>query len=482
MIGRVGGAALGIALAGAVGALAQFGGNATFRHEEHANLFPLSCITCHVGPVDSTRTVWPDPVSCATCHDGEVEPRVAWVPPTVTPASNLRFVHQTHARVTADSVGCAACHVTNTGPRGVVHRSDAAQCVSCHVPNAAHLEVADRECATCHVPLAVASRLTRERVAGFPTPLSHGVPGFGLQGHGDQRTAAGMEQDTAPITSCATCHAQDFCRNCHVNAPEVAAIQALASDPRSLVHGFTFAAPASHQDADFATGHRREANRLPARCATCHARPSCTACHVAPFPTAVAAMAMPAPDRAVGAVVSREPPITHTAVFREGHGAEATATPRACATCHARQDCLACHRPNPAGGAGRGDYHPTTFLARHPAAAYARQTTCADCHNVQQFCASCHQQAGLGGGNTTGGATYHDGKAAFFVGHGQAARQSLESCVSCHAERDCTTCHAAVGGRRFSPHGPNFDGERLRRRNPEMCIACHGRAIPTVNP
>ena len=31
----------------------------------------------------------------------------------------------------------------------------------------------------------------------------------------------------------------------------------------------------------------------------------------------------------------------------------------------------------------------------------------------------------------------------------------------------------------ITPHGPGFDPERLRRRNPEMCIACHGRAIPT---
>ncbi|MCA9768685.1 MAG: hypothetical protein KC485_07710, partial [Gemmatimonadetes bacterium] len=67
------------------------------------------------------------------------------------------------------------------------------------------------------------------------------------------------------------------------------------------------------------------------------------------------------------------------------------------------------------------------------------------------------------------------------VGHGQAARQSLESCVSCHVERDCTVCHSAQGGRRFNPHGPGFDAERLRRRNPEMCIACHGRAIPGMS-
>jgi hypothetical protein len=175
-------------------------------------------------------------------------------------------------------------------------------------------------------------------------------------------------------------------------------------------------------------------------------------------------------------VIERLAPTSHTSLFREGHGSEAGASPRSCSTCHVRQDCLACHR----GENGQQDgYHPANYLTRHPSAAYTRQVSCGDCHNTQQFCASCHKQAGLGGGNTLGGATYHDGKAAFFVGHGQAARQSLESCVSCHAERDCTACHSALGGRRFSPHGPGFDAERMRRRNPEMCMACHGRAIPT---
>jgi hypothetical protein len=75
-------------------------------------------------------------------------------------------------------------------------------------------------------------------------------------------------------------------------------------------------------------------------------------------------------------------------------------------------------------------------------------------------------------------AGFHDGARAFLVGHGQAARQSLETCASCHAERDCLTCHSAQGGRRFNPHGPGFNPERLLRKNPEMCTACHGRAIP----
>ena len=88
-------------------------------------------------------------------------------------------------------------------------------------------------------------------------------------------------------------------------------------------------------------------------------------------------------------------------------------------------------------------------------------------------------QAGVTARRTLLGAGgYHDGNRQFFVGHGQAARQSLESCVSCHIERDCLTCHSVVRGRGFSPHGPGFDSERMLRKNPQLCIACHGTAIP----
>jgi hypothetical protein len=79
------------------------------------------------------------------------------------------------------------------------------------------------------------------------------------------------------------------------------------------------------------------------------------------------------------------------------------------------------------------------------------------------------------------GSGYHDAKRFFVVGHGQAARQSLETCVSCHTERDCLTCHSALGGRRFNPHGPDFDAERLRKRNIEVCAVCHGLAVPGAN-
>jgi len=145
------------------------------------------------------------------------------------------------------------------------------------------------------------------------------------------------------------------------------------------------------------------------------------------------------------------------------------------AGCHVRADCLTCHRPDAAAATG---YHPAGFLVRHPAAAYARESACSDCHNTAGFCATCHKNAGLVSSGPLQ-SSYHDSNRSFSAGHGQAARQSLETCIACHAERDCLTCHSAQGGRRFNPHGPGFDAEKLKSKNPQMCTACHGTAIPT---
>lgn len=136
---------------------------------------------------------------------------------------------------------------------------------------------------------------------------------------------------------------------------------------------------------------------------------------------------------------------------------------------------MQCHRPD---AASAGAYHPAGFLSRHPAAAYARESSCNTCHNPGQFCVSCHKSAGLVA-TAALGKGYHDASRFFISGHGVAARQSLETCTSCHVERDCLTCHSALGGRRFDPHGPGFDAARMIKKNPEVCTACHGTAIPT---
>ena len=476
-----------VLVAGAVLALppSRSAPQAPFPHDRHAKVFPV-CTTCHEGIVERGAALFPDPVACASCHDGVVQPRVSWTPSAQSRVTNLRFTHASHASAAAlknpaDSGlirNCSACHVPAGSAAMSVQRAVVGQCLTCHGIAGTHVDVDRNACATCHVRLTDSPTLTRAAIARFPRPASHSTPDFVQGGHGRQARLDGTPAGSAAIAaSCATCHARNLCLTCHVNAPESAEIRALALDGRPPVFATKQPVPTDHAASTFVRTHGPSARAKTATCATCHTQQSCLTCHVGAPPRAIAALAFAGEGRAAGAQLTRRPPKTHTAEFREGHGPEANARPATCESCHERSTCLSCHRPD---GARQQGYHPQNFLTRHPSSAYARSSNCSDCHNPAQFCQRCHQQSGLTANARLGSAGYHDAFRGFSLGHGQAARQSLESCASCHAERDCTTCHSAVnGGYRFNPHGPGFNAARAQAKNPSMCIACHGRAIPS---
>lgn len=456
---------------------------AAFPHDKHATLFPL-CTTCHAGIVDPGEPVWPDPPRCASCHDGVVEPRVTWAPRVGPRPGNLRFTHDAHSRAAAarnpaDSAligNCSSCHNELGTPRMIVQHAVVQQCLECHGLQGRHVDVPRDACATCHVRLSDAPSLTTADIARFPKPAGHDAPDFLLGGHGREAAVTTARGTPTVAASCATCHARNLCLSCHVNAPESPVIQALALDARAPAYAGSHPIPASHASPDFLRTHGKDAQRAIPTCATCHTRASCETCHLGTAPRVIAALPVAGPERATGAHLVRRPPLNHTWEFRERHGPVANARPATCENCHARSSCLECHRPENARPSG---YHPQNFLTRHPSAAYSREANCSDCHNPAQFCQSCHQQSGLTARARLGSTGYHDAFRGFSLGHGQAARQSLETCVGCHTERDCGACHSAAGGGlRFNPHGPGFNAARARSRNPSVCVACHGLAIP----
>ncbi|HEY7193785.1 MAG TPA: hypothetical protein VH439_08590 [Gemmatimonadales bacterium] len=443
-----------------------------FDHPKHARLFP-TCTACHAGAEDPDSALYPSPARCAACHDGAVQPRVAWQPPAERP-SNLKFVHDLVPLMTRQTpqgpqeLTCADCHTPEGAPWMTVQRPQPDRCMQCHAPGFAHASAPDTLCSTCHIPLVRAASLRAADIAAFPKPPSHEAANWvSRAGHG-KLAAAGAQ-------SCAVCHARDFCQTCHVDAPEQAAIQALDPDPRSRAIVVQLTAPASHQEADFLQRHGRVARADIKQCSTCHTRESCLTCH-APSQRVSVALYPAGPGRAPGAQPHRARPPSHRENFARRHASFANSAPGTCAGCHVRTDCLECHRQSAAAGPSPG-YHPAGFLTRHPAAAYARESRCTDCHNTGAFCQSCHATAGLVATKALGSG-YHDASRTFSAGHGQAARQSLESCTACHVERDCLTCHSSIAGRGYNPHGPGFDAERLRRKNAQMCTVCHGAAIP----
>jgi hypothetical protein len=348
-----------------------------------------------------------------------VQKIVEWSP-APTREGLLRFDHAAHRdevrTANDDPLECATCHALASEPATVV-RPDPARCFAGH--GGEHY-AAETNCASCHRPLSGARAVMVAAVGAFVRPPWHDEPDFAGAGHGAHCPRDGD-------SSCAVCHATQFCQICHVDAPENEAIRALGDDARSLALHAELRAPTDHATDSFLVEHGHQMDG--AACETCHTQESCSTCHVAGTNVA-SRLHRASPERGVGAVVERRMPPSHTAWFREAHGAEASANAQNCAGCHARDQCLDCHLPGAADATSR--YHDLAFLARHPSAAYGRETSCADCHNPVTFCASCHQSSGLVAMRGRLGSGYHDGQESFLFGHGPAARRTLETCVSCH--------------------------------------------------
>jgi hypothetical protein len=229
--------------------------------------------------------------------------------------------------------------------------------------------------------------------------------------------------------------------------------------------------PTTHLAGRWLTLHGVEASRQ--ECATCHTSNDCTSCHVQPLPEAVRTMPARGDVVAPGVHVVASAPTSHESVFfLQAHTGLAASGDASCATCHQESFCVSCH-DGPVGGG----YHENDFLARHTAAAFGRDAECSSCHSTQVFCRECHVQVGLVGTGRLGPG-YHDDGPVWLLRHGQAARQNLESCASCHRQVDCTQCHGVLGAFKVSPHSAGFDAERAWARSPRTCLACHSTGNP----
>ncbi len=466
----------------ATSALAQRGRERPFPHERHERLFPL-CESCHAGiPTGDAAASMPTEASCRECHNGTDARVVTWRRP-VKGQGLLRFSHPEHARE-VDSTGkaCATCHGTSGQSRMTVSRAQPPSCLGCHTHRASDHLGDDNRCSTCHVPLTAATALSAERIMALPKPPSHGRQDF-----------VATHQPGTPLASasCAICHARESCARCHVNASTQPIIVALASDTRvaGLVAGRapSWPLPADHRDKEFNRAHGGIARANAKRCGTCHARPACTTCHLGGGAIDVTSkLPQPGPGAAQGVMLrlrparlrattptlvpqdtSRPRPVqVHNANFRTNHAAQAATASLSCAGCHERRFCADCH----AAEVPRR-FHRANFSQSHGAESWGRETDCASCHNAQVFCRSCHRESGLAAKGRLD-AAYHTAQPLWLLQHGRAARQGLQSCTTCHAQRDCLTCHSTLGWG-VSPHGPGFRAERLASRNATQCLMCH---------
>lgn len=432
-----------------------------FPHREHAGLFPY-CTGCHAGvPSGDRSAVYPPAELCSRCHDGRDLERVEWTPSYEEAPDNLRFTHPDHLEATrGDSTpGCRDCHSPAGAPRMEVSAAEPARCLSCHAHEAEE-HLADARCVTCHRPLAE-TRFSLAAIRGLPSPPSHDRRGFVEEVHGE------LAEES--VETCATCHTRERCASCHVNAEALGPVTSLAVAPEGMELPTVtpaYPTPQSHLAPDWLESHGEMAS--PESCSTCHTRQGCASCHAEPAPRAVGAL----PDRervaAPGVRTTRREPSSHESpFFPTEHGVLAATEPGSCTTCHTEARCTGCHTDE-----RQNEYHPADFMARHSTDAYNSQLECANCHDLTVFCQECHGQLGMGSSGRLGPG-FHDGQPQWLFRHGQPARQSLESCASCHTQRDCLQCHSVTGSFKVSPHGPGFDPEQYASKNRAICFACH---------
>jgi hypothetical protein len=434
-----------------------------FPHAEHQGLFPL-CTGCHAGIPSGDATDWyPEPEACAGCHDGVDRDVVSWNGPSDR-IDNVDFDHAEHEEERAregDPAGeCADCHIEPGGGRMEVSPEiQVGTCWSCHAHETEEHYDVDASCESCHVPLA-STAFGGARIAALPKPSSHEVADFVLEAHGE----------LAPGRTglCATCHTRDRCVSCHVDTslPEIQALPPAPATMELPTMTASYPEPPSHLDVLWLEAHQLEASV--GECSTCHTANDCRTCHVSPVPDLVARLPTRESVVAPGVMLESVSPDSHASLFfMQAHSVLASADQASCQTCHVDRFCVECHDAEVGGG-----YHPPNFMIRHSGDAYGRDYECSNCHEPRVFCRECHADLGLAGLRSAA-AGYHDGTPIWLLQHGQAARQNVESCASCHRQVDCTRCHSVIGAFKVSPHTSGFDAERAWTQSPRTCLACH---------
>ncbi len=333
-----------------------------------------------------------------------------------------------HAHPAHRELACVRCHVA--APASRTSRElllpTEATCNPCHAAQTARENPTAARCGSCHVgygedgPSVVPA-------SSFPAPRLH----FSHAAHGTE--------------TCESCHAG--IRDAHL------ATRDQLPTMRQCLH--------CHDGSRGGVGP--SARTAPSACATCHLTEPDGVLQTH-FPEG----ALRPPSSLRG--------LEHDADWLVRHRWVAADQGAACAACHRESECADCHD----GRLRPRSVHANDYLTTHPQEARRDAPRCATCHTTQRFCLECHARLGLA--TTTapvvrGTDRYHPPAATWERAHGLEARRSLTACVSCHAERDCVSCHGALGvGGGVSPHPAGFAARcaSLLAANSRACVTCHG--------
>jgi len=245
----------------------------------------------------------------------------------------IKFSHQFHVKDAG--VSCQDCHSAAATSKASSDNllAKKANCQSCHEEQIAN------NCTYCHTSDDVST------YAAFENPKRDLL--FNHEFHlNDQKLTCetchkGLDEMTIAtdksipeMAQCMTCHdgaqAQNACETCHTN--------------------FATLRPKEHNRTNFVKEHKLYARMQDASCASCHTQESCQDCHVnaglvqtTPGGADMVSPRSPrltANDRGQGMALTR----VHDLNFRFTHGIAASSKITECASCHDSKDfCSTCH-------------------------------------------------------------------------------------------------------------------------------------------
>lgn len=317
-------------------------------HEVHKRA-KIDCLACHEEIYDAKtlppNAVLPKEDKCLECHKEQKEKgncgfchRDAARPATYpTPQRTLRVSHAEHIeRVKED---CSTCHKSLPElARADTVTPSMDSCLGCHEHKQ---EFNDGRCNSCHTDLW--------RYKLRPETLFAHQSDF-VRRHGP------MARSSAD--SCAQCHDQNFCADCHSKTVALPVEVKFSEDVwTNFIHR-----------GDFVGRHAIEARADQASCAKCHGTSFCDSCHTAQNLTPAGTNPR-----------NPHPPGFSFPGSPSSHGPLARRDIASCASCHdqgPKSNCIACHQ---VGGIG-GNPHPAGWVDQHPRDEIQRNGMCGYCH------------------------------------------------------------------------------------------------------
>jgi hypothetical protein len=272
--------------------------------------------------------------ACSGCHD--TDPKLTL--PKRTRPFRISFSHADHLGRVKD---CGACHKALPDKGDAVAKTPPMDsCTACHNHQA---DFNEARCMPCHTDLK-----------GYAPVSAFRHEGDWLRAHGP------LARPTAE--SCAQCHDQTYCAECH-------AAQTTPARP-SVIYPEAVGRTFIHR-GDYVSRHMIEARANGASCRRCHGSQFCDACHEQ--------QGVSDALRLTGS--GRDP---HPPNFFPQHGDAARRDITSCAGCHdngARSFCVECHGFTATGGLrSGGNPHPPSWTDRHDRGDIADNDMCKVCH------------------------------------------------------------------------------------------------------